>query len=148
MAKVIAILMVGLLFEAVGVVFLSAGMRQLGKAAAAEPGSALQPARLWRLAKAAVTNRSLLLGIAFETVFFAILCSLLAHRDVSLVWPLSALSFVFTVLAARFFLHEQVTPLRWAGILLVVAGALLISWTERAREQDVKASTPAVHPGP
>lgn len=148
MAKVIAILLVGLLFEAVGVVYLSAGMRQLGQAAAAEPGPLLQPARLWRLAKAGLTHRNLLLGIACETVFFAVLCFLLVQRDVSLVWPLSALSFVFTALAARFFLQEQISPLRWTGILLVVAGAVLIASSERTPGRDGKAPDPDANPGP
>lgn len=135
MAKVIAILLVGLLFEAAGVVYLSAGMKQLRRTAAAEPGTWYRPAVLWRLAKAGCSNRNLLLGVAYEAVFFAALCLLLAQRDVSLIWPLSALSFVFTGLAAKVFLQEQISPLRWAGILLIVAGAALITWSEKLKEQ-------------
>jgi drug/metabolite transporter (DMT)-like permease len=146
MVKVIAILLFGLLFEAVGVVCLSAGMKELRRAAAAETGSRMRPATLLRLAKAGITNRNLVLGVACETVFFTVLCLLLAQRDVSLVWPLSALSFVLTGLVARFFLHEQVSPLRWAGILLIVAGAVLITWSEKDRERE--GEQPAASSGP
>lgn len=145
MAKVIAILFVGLLFEAVGVVYLSAGMKQLRQVT--ESGPASLAARVGRLARAGLTNRNLLLGVACETVFFAVLCFLLAQRDVSLVWPLSALSFVFTALAARFFLHEQVTPLRWAGILLIVAGAVLISASEQRKAPDAGGASSSGSPG-
>lgn len=153
MVKVIAILLFGLLFEAVGVVCLSAGMKQLRRAAAVETGSLRRPATLLRLAKAGITNRNLVLGVACETVFFAVLCFLLAQRDVSLVWPLSALSFVFTGLTARLFLQEQVSPLRWAGILLIVAGAVLITWSEKARDREgerppASGGPGAVHPPP
>ncbi|MFM1769863.1 MAG: hypothetical protein RJA22_2392 [Verrucomicrobiota bacterium] len=147
MTKVLLILMAGLLFEAVGVVHLSAGMKQWRQAAAASPEGASRLATWGRLLQAGLTNRNLLLGIAYESVFFAVICYLLTHRDVSLIWPLSALSFVFTGLAAKFFLHEQISGLRWAGIVLIVAGAGLITLSEKRQEQPrAAAATPAGPP--
>jgi drug/metabolite transporter (DMT)-like permease len=54
---------------------------------------------------------------------------------VSFVWPLTSLSFVMTALAAKFFLHEQIIPARWAGICLIMAGAALITWSEKNKRE-------------
>src|SRR5437868_71646 len=110
MIKVILILLAGLVFEAVGVVYLSAGMKQLNASGGTEARWSL--AKVMRLVKSGVTNKNILLGIAWEAVFFAALCYLLTQRDVSLIWPLSALSFIFTGLAAKWFLKEEISTLR------------------------------------
>jgi uncharacterized membrane protein len=55
---------------------------------------------------------------------------------VSLVWPLSSLSFVFTGLTAKFVLREDVSALRWTGIVLVVLGAGIVTWSEKIKERD------------
>ena len=98
---------------------------------------------VWPLLKAGVSNRNLLLGIALEAVFFAAICVLLTRRDVSLIWPLSALSFVFTGLAAKYFLKEDISALRWAGIVLIMAGAGIITWSEKVKERNAALRDPA-----
>lgn len=140
MLKVIAILLAGLIFEAIGVVYLSAGMKELRRAG--ESGSSQGAAAVWRLVKAGATNRNLLLGVAYEAVFFAAICFLLTQRDVSLIWPLSALSFVFTGIAAKLFLKEEISAVRWAGIMLIVAGAGIITWSEKLKERTLTRSDP------
>ena len=42
--------------------------------------------------------------------------------SVSHVMPVTAFSYVVTALAARFFLGETVSPMRWAGIVLITSG--------------------------
>lgn len=131
MIRLLILLLVGLVFEALGVVLLSRGLKNIGP---------LEPLTLsWtmagRLLSKGLTEPSLLLGIAFEAVFFGILLYLLAHRDVSLIWPLTSLGFVLTALMARFLLGEQVSMVRWAGVMLIVLGAALVSWSEAIRKQ-------------
>ena len=65
------------------------------------------------------------------TAFFILLQYLLAQSEVSFIWPLTALSFVMTTLAAQFFLHERVDAIRWSGVALIVLGAIFISYGER-----------------
>jgi uncharacterized membrane protein len=60
---------------------------------------------------------------------------LLAHRDVSLIWPLTSLGFVLTALMARFLLGEQVSMVRWTGVILIVLGAALVSWSETFKRE-------------
>ena len=77
----------------------------------------------------------------FENVLlFVTLLIALKLWDVSLVWPLTSLGFVLTTLAAKHIRHEEVTTLRWAGVFLIVAGALLVGYSEKLK------STPPAGP--
>ena len=59
------------------------------------------------------------------TAFFSLLL-LLSRENVSLVVPVTALSYGAGALGGKFFLGEQVTPRRWAGVLLVGIGVALV----------------------
>ncbi len=83
----------------------------------------------------------MLFGLLLETIFFILLQYLLGQRDVSFVWPLTAISFIMTTLAAQFLLHERVDAVRWSGVALIVLGAAFISYSEHQKE---KAAPPAV----
>jgi len=69
----------------------------------------------------------------FEALFFASLLILMAKSDISLLWPLTGLSFVFATFAAMWFLHEQVSPIRWVGVVCIMIGAGLITYSEHAK---------------
>ena len=47
---------------------------------------------------------------------------------------------VFATLAARFYLNERIDALRWAGVILIVLGAALITFTEKKKERIEKVS--------
>ena len=125
MIKLIIVLLIGLVFEATGVVFLSKGLKQL------DDPQPMGVAQILKIVRRGITNTNILAGVFFEAIFFVALLILLARSDVSFVWPLTALGFVITTLAAKFILHEEVTSLRWIGVLLIMIGAALITWTER-----------------
>ena len=127
MTKLILILVIGLVFEAVGVVYLSRGLKQVGGIKQARVTEVL------RVVKRGVTNRSILLGVFCEAVFFGTLLVLMSRGDVSFIWPLTALGFVLTTLAAKFVLHEEVSFIRWAGVLLIMLGAGLITYSEKMK---------------
>ena len=145
MTKYILILLVALLFEAVGVVLLSGGLKQINQAAAKESGS-LTIAKVTRLIKEGLTTPNFLFGVLFEAIFFGFLCFLLSRQDVSLIWPLTALGFVFTAFAAKFYLGEQVSWIRWVGISLIVIGVGVTTYSEKVKEK--KAQTPPVETAP
>ena len=138
MTKLIAILLVGLVLEAVGVVILSQGLHEIG-----EPKT-ISFADIGRIIARGATNRNILLGIFLETCFFGILIYLLSQKDVSLVWPLTSLGFIITALAARMIRHEEVSALRWAGVIIIVIGAALVAWSEQIKTKS--AGPPASAP--
>ena len=127
MAKLLSILIIGLLFESAGVVSLKIGITQIGDM------KAVSVAELVKVIKAGVTNVNVLLGVFCEAVFFASLLILMAKSDISFLWPLTSLSFVFATFAAMWFLHERVSSIRWAGVVFIMIGAAMISYSEHAK---------------
>ena len=134
MTKVLVVLILALCVEAVGVVFLSKGLKQIGEV------KTVAPVEIGRIISKGATNASILLGVALEAAFFGALLYLLSQRDVSLIWPMTSLGFVITAVAAKFILREQVTASRWAGVALIVLGAALVSYSEKSKP---KPSEPA-----
>jgi drug/metabolite transporter (DMT)-like permease len=59
------------------------------------------------------------------TAFFSLL-AVLSMEDVSFVVPVTALSYGAGALGGKLFLGEQVTPRRWAGVLLICIGVALV----------------------
>lgn len=139
MVRLLCVLVFGLFMEAVGVVLLSQGLKEQGEL------QKFAVDELLRFIQRALANRHLLAGIALEAGFFGCLLYLMSHGDVSFVWPLTSLGFVLTTFAARFILHEPVSPLRWFGVFLIVLGAGTIIYTEKLREKErAAAQTTAV----
>src|SRR6266699_2961171 len=111
MAKLLLILLIGLVFEATGVVLLKKGITQVGEI------KRISAAEIVRVIKSGITSPVVWLGVLFEALFFGCLLILMSKSDISFLWPLTALSFVFATLAAMLFLHEQVSIVRWAGVV-------------------------------
>jgi drug/metabolite transporter (DMT)-like permease len=128
------ILLIGLVFESTGVLLLKKGMTQLGQVKVAS----LQD--IGRVVKAGVTSPQILLGVFFEALFFGCLLLLMSKSDISFLWPLTGLSFVFATLAAMWFLHERVSGLRWAGVVFIMIGAALIIYSEQQKDKSASES--------
>jgi drug/metabolite transporter (DMT)-like permease len=143
MAKLLLILLIGLVFESAGVVLLKKGMAQVGGV------DSMRVSEIVRVVKAGITSPQILLGVFFEALFFLSLLILLGRADISFLWPMTGLSFVFATLAAVIFLHEHVSALRWAGVVLVMLGAALITYSEHQRERAPAAAqqNATVHSG-
>jgi drug/metabolite transporter (DMT)-like permease len=62
-----------------------------------------------------------LMGIAFFSLLVV-----LSRENVSLVVPVTALSYAAGALGGKFFLGEQVTQRRWMGVLLVCIGVAVV----------------------
>jgi len=129
MTKILVVLIFALCVEAVGVVFLSKGLKQIGEV------QSISAREIGRIIVKGATNPSVLLGVVLEAAFFGALLYLLSQRDVSLIWPLTALGLVITALAAKLILKEEVSAVRWAGILLIVIGASLVRYSEKAKSK-------------
>ena len=133
MTKILIILVIAFTFEAVGVVTLKKGLDQIGPRYTARKANTPLLLNLLKLVGEWFTNRNVLIGLLLETIFFAQLQYLLGQRDVSFVWPLTAISFVMTALAAKFILHERVDAARWTGVVLIILGAGFIGYSEHVK---------------
>lgn len=135
MFKLLTILIIGLVFESTGVVLLKKGMTQIGDM------RVVNATEIFRVVKAGATSPQILLGVFFEALFFVCLLILMSKSNISFLWPLTGLSFVFATFAAWKFLGEHISPLRWIGVALIVIGAGFISYSEKANER-AKVSAP------
>ena len=143
MAKIFIILVIAAIVESIGVAFLSGGLKEI------QGVREVTVSEVLRVAKSGVTNHKIILGVALEAAFFGALLYMLSVRDVSFVWPLTSLGFICTTLSAAIFLHEKVSPVRWAGVLLIALGAGLTSYSEAAKQQPAApppAASATLHP--
>ena len=66
------------------------------------------------------------LGLSLMGLAFFSLLMLLSWENVSFVVPVTALSYVIGALGGKFMLGEEIQPRRWAGVILVCLGVLLV----------------------
>jgi drug/metabolite transporter (DMT)-like permease len=104
-----------------GDIAISHAMKQIGEV------HPLTPSVIGRVLGRAFRMGWMWIGIAMMAVGFFSLLALLSWADVSVVVPATALSYVSGAVGAKFLLHEEVAPVRWAGVLLVCIGVALIS---------------------
>lgn len=50
---------------------------------------------------------------------------ILSRTPMSHAYPIQALAFPIVLLASMFFFHEQVTPIKWVGIAVIVCGVFI-----------------------
>ena len=88
------------------------------------------------------------LGILLLLAFFASYMSALSWADLTYVLPASSLGYVLLALVARFALHEQVSPLRWAGIALISGGVGFVAGGPSVTHHpDMGSESPSARPG-
>lgn len=125
-------------FAAAGDSMLSHGMKQVGNISFHNIGSLLL----------AVTNPWVAVGIVLLLAFFASYMSALSWADLTYVLPASSLGYVLLAFVARFALHEQVSPLRWAGIALISGGVGFVAGgPSQTHHSDMGSASSADHTG-
>ena len=112
------------LSNAAGDVFLTKGMKQIGDI------SELRPFQVLRTIRRILGNPNFLAGIACLTLSFFSFLSVLSWADLSFVIPATAIYYVVTVLGAKFLLGERIDLMRWAGTLLVCLGVAFVCLPE------------------
>jgi drug/metabolite transporter (DMT)-like permease len=79
-----------------------------------------------------------MVGIVLLIVWTLLRIKLLELADLSYVLPITAVGYVFNAIMGALFLHEQVSMQRWAGTLLIVAGAALTATTSPGSERSTR----------
>src|ERR1700746_1506032 len=70
----------------------------------------------------ALLNPWVAVGILLLLAFFASYMNALSWADLTYVLPATSLGYVLLALVAKFALHEQISLLRWLGIVLISGG--------------------------
>ena len=108
------------LSNAAGDVFISRCMKEIGDV------SAVNPREIFRLAKNILCNRNFILGVFFLAISFFSFLTVLSWADLSFVVPATAIFYAVSVFGAKFILKENIDRMRWAGTLLVCLGVALV----------------------
>ncbi len=103
-----------------GEILISIGMKATG-----EPEN-FHPVSLLRFLLKAIRSGWFWLGIPMMASSFYALLILLSWNPISLVIPISAMNYVVGALGAKYILKEDVSGMRWAGVLLVCIGVLVV----------------------
>lgn len=104
-----------------GEIAVTYGIKSIG-----EPAR-LRPTHLLHFLLRALRNGWFWAGVPLLAFAFYALLVLLSWEPVSFVIPASASSYVVGTLGAKYLLGEDVSPRRWAGVLLVCVGVALVA---------------------
>ena len=139
--KTAVVLTIAILANAVGNLLLTIGMRDFDGAA--------PTATAWiaRTAGHVVSDPWMIGGVLLLIVFLAAYMTALSWADLSFVLPATAPAYILTVFLAKLYLQEAVTPGRWAGTTLIVAGTCLVARSFGDSRSKV-AATAQLHGGP
>ena len=74
-------------------------------------------------------------GITLLILWLLSRIALLSWADLSYVLPGTSFGYVASALIGRFFLNEHITPHRWSGTLLIVAGTVLVGMGTHAGDE-------------
>ena len=99
--------------------FLSRGMQSMGEMLSLSPIPYIR----------ALFNPWVALGASLLIVWLLSHMAMLSWADLSYVLPVTSIAYVLVALVGRFFLHEQVSLARWAGITLIMLGVALVGHT-------------------
>ena len=106
---------------AVGQILVRRGMQQVGSLENYAPLALIN--YFWQ----ALSNPYVIGGTVLNAVFYFLFLAALSWTDVTVVLPLTAIEYGFAAFLAVMILKEQVSPMRWSGIALVILGVVLIS---------------------
>jgi len=106
------ILIIVMLTASAGDTLLGVGMKSAGPISLHHLGALIH----------ALLNPMVIAGIVLLLGFMAANLTALSWADLTFVLPSTAFGYVVVALLARFWLHENISASRWAGIALIIAG--------------------------
>jgi len=121
-AKSMILILVAVLLGVLGQLLLKMGMTQVGSLEAKGGLGGLV-----QMGVQVFSNLKVLGGFAAYGLSSLFWIVVLSKIDLSLAYPMLALNYVLVPLTAWLFLNEQVPPLRWLGIGVVILGVVVIS---------------------
>jgi drug/metabolite transporter (DMT)-like permease len=121
MFRVLIAMTVAALSAAAGQILVRRGMQQVGSL------ENYAPMALLIYFGHTVCNWYVIMGTVLNTVFYVLFLAALSWTDVTVALPMTAIEYGFAALLAVIYLKEQVSTFRWAGILLVIVGVIIIA---------------------
>ena len=83
--------------------------------------------------KVAFSSPFLWAGLLTVAAVFVIWSMVLSKIDLSVAVPVASFSYILVPVVSVIFLHEQISALRWFGLVFVLAGVILVSLSSKER---------------
>ncbi|MDD3905764.1 MAG: EamA family transporter [Candidatus Omnitrophica bacterium] len=125
--KVFALLVVNDVLDSVAQLCMKKGLAQTGI-------SSVGLNNIFQFGFLSLSSWLIWAGILVYIISFVLWLVILYRIDISIAMPVGSTAYVFIPLLAIFFLHEQVSPLRWLGIVLVVLGIHFTAQSSSAKK--------------
>jgi len=106
---------------AAGQVLIRRGMQDVGSL------ETYAPLALLSYFGQALSNPYVIFGTILNGIFYFLLIASLSWADVTVAVPFTAMEYAFAAVLAITLLQEVVPPVRWAGIVLVIVGVVLVT---------------------
>ncbi|MBU2101934.1 MAG: EamA family transporter [Candidatus Omnitrophota bacterium] len=81
-----------------------------------------------------IVSPFLWLALTLVLVTFLVWSYVLTKIDLSVATPVASFSYIGVPLVSMVFLHEVISPVRWAGIVLILVGVVLVSVSARSKK--------------
>lgn len=115
-----ALVIVGVLLNAAAQLLLKAAVNQVGTIE-------LHVNTMLRSGLRLAISPFIWAGLCCYVVSVVVWLLALSRVNVSVAYPMLSIGYIVTALAAFFFLGESMSPVRWAGVVVIVIGVILIS---------------------
>jgi drug/metabolite transporter (DMT)-like permease len=112
--------------NSVGNVLLGMGMKQMPK---------FESTSILSYFVSLMTNRCVVMGTALLIIWMIAQLSMFTWADLSYVLPVTAAIYIVTAILSKYFLDEQVSKCRWAGIVVISCAILLVTETPPRTEK-------------
>ena len=107
--SLIFLMIISTFFGAIGSIFLKSGIKKSKKVTHM------------------LFTHNLYIGVLLFGLGFIIYFMLLSNNEVSSLFPITSLTYIWTSILASKFLKENVNKIRWTGVLFIVLGVSLLS---------------------
>lgn len=120
---VFLMILIAVAMEVVGQLLYKSGINRMN----GFHGSPFDVLPVVQFALDALANWRVLAGVAVYAAQAGVWWAVLSRVDLSYAFPLTSMSYVLVLVAARAFLHERITLERWLGAIAIVFGVYLIT---------------------
>ena len=131
--KIFLLIVLNDLVDTVAQVFMKKGLARTG----------IDSVNLSNMAEFAVKNASsvfLWFGIFIFALNFFVWIVILYKVDLSIAMPVGSFCYIFVPVCAVLFLHETVSPVRWAGIICIVLGIHFVAQSRKPAREKLRAN--------
>ena len=129
--KILFLIVLNDLVDTVAQLLMKKGLIQTG----------ISSVNLGNIAEFAAKNASsafLWLGIFVFALNFFVWIVILYKVDLSIAMPVGSFCYIFVPICALLFLHEDISPVRWAGIICIVLGIHFVAQSRKPAQEELQ----------